>query len=68
MYDHKNKVFYFDSATSPTIFWMPLADFDFTEGAAVKKLTLTGGKTYSGNAAGEFKPAKPFEFLPAKGE
>ena len=47
---------------------MPLADFDFTEGAAVKKLTLTGGKTYSGNAAGEFKPAKPFEFLPAKGE
>ena len=66
MYDHKGKVFYFDSATSPTVFWMPLADFDFNEGAPVKKLTLTGGKTYSGNAAAEFKPAQPFTFLPAK--
>jgi penicillin V acylase-like amidase (Ntn superfamily) len=68
LYDHKNKVFYFDSATSPTVFWTPLADLDFKAGAPVKKLTLTGDKTYSGNAAGEFKPAKPFKFLPAKAE
>ena len=37
---------------------------DFGEGAEVKKLTLTGGKIYSGNAANKFEPAKPFAFLP----
>jgi choloylglycine hydrolase len=68
VYDQKNKVFYFDSATSPTVFWVPLADLDFAEGSPVRKLTLVGGKTYSGNAAREFRPAKPFRFLPAKPE
>ena len=68
LYDQRNKVLFFDSATSPTVFWTPLSDLDFTAGAAVKKLTLVGGKTYSGNAAGEFKESKPFEFLPAKAE
>jgi penicillin V acylase-like amidase (Ntn superfamily) len=63
--DQKNKVYYFDSATSPTVFWVPLAEMDFKEGSPVKKLTLTGDKTYSGSAAAEFKEAKPFEFLPA---
>jgi choloylglycine hydrolase len=63
--DHKNKIYYFDSATSPTVFWVPLADMDFKEGAAVKKLDLVGGKNFSGNAAAEFKESKPFEFLPA---
>ena len=65
LYDHKNKVFYFDSATSPTVFWVPLADLDFKEGASVKKLELRD-RTYSGNAAAQFKDARPFEFLPAK--
>jgi penicillin V acylase-like amidase (Ntn superfamily) len=65
VYDHKNKILYFDSATSPTVFWVPLADIDFKEGAPVKKLELVGGKTYSGNAAAQFKDSKPFEFLAA---
>jgi penicillin V acylase-like amidase (Ntn superfamily) len=64
LYDQKDKVFYFDSATSPTVFCVPLADIDFKEGAAVKKLDLDGGKTYSGNASAHFKVAKPFVFLP----
>ena len=62
--DHKNKVYYYDSATSPTVFWVPLAELDLKEGAPVKKLTLAGGKTYSGSAASKFEPAQPFEFLP----
>ncbi|SFH82723.1 linear amide C-N hydrolase [Planctomicrobium piriforme] len=65
LYDQKNKVMYFDSATSPTVFWVPLSDLDFKVGAPVKKLELAGGKTYSGNAADKFAAAKPFEFLPA---
>jgi hypothetical protein len=31
----------------------------------VKKLELAGGKTYNGNAASQFKDAKPFAFLQA---
>ena len=62
--DQTNLVYFFDSATSPNMFWVSLADLDFGEGAEVKKLTLTGGKIYSGNAADKFEPAKPFAFLP----
>ncbi len=64
--DHKTKVYYYDSATSPTTFWVPLAELDLKEGAPVKKLTLTGRKTYSGSAASKFESAQPFEFLSAK--
>jgi choloylglycine hydrolase len=62
--DQTNLVYFFDSATSPNTFWVPLADLDFGEGAPVKKLTVTGGKIYAGNAADKFEPAKPFAFLP----
>ncbi len=64
--DQKNKVYYFDSATSPNTFWVPLADLDFKEGAPIKKLTASGGKIYSGNASLSFEAAQPFIFLPAK--
>lgn len=63
--DQKNKVYYFDSATSPNSFWVPLADLDFSEGAPVKKLTVAGAKIYAGNVASKFEPAKPFTFYPA---
>ena len=63
--DQKNKVYFFDSATSPNTFWVPLSDLDFTEGASVKKLTVSGGKVYCGNAAAHFEPSEPFPFLPA---
>jgi choloylglycine hydrolase len=66
VHDQKRKILYFDSATSPTVFWIPLADVDLSAGAAVKKISLAGGETYSGNAADAFKPAAPFAFLPAK--
>ncbi len=68
LYDHKNKVFYFDSATSPAVFWVPLSDLDFNAGAPVKKLTLSGGENYSGNASSKFVNAEPFKFLPADGK
>lgn len=65
LYDHGKRIFYFDSATSPTIFWTPLAEMDFSEGASVKKLTISGGETYSGSTAAMFTKAEPFKFLPA---
>jgi penicillin V acylase-like amidase (Ntn superfamily) len=63
--DQKNKVYFFDSATSPNTFWVPLAELDLKEGAPVMKLTAAGGKVYAGNAAHAFEPAAPFAFLPA---
>jgi choloylglycine hydrolase len=62
--DQKNKVYYFDSATSPSAFWVDLKQVDFAEGAAVKKLTMAGGKTYSGNATALFTKATLFAPLP----
>jgi choloylglycine hydrolase len=65
VWDQKNTVMFFDSATTPNAFWVPLAALDFSEGAPVKKLTIAGGKVYAGNAASEFAPARPFAFMPA---
>jgi len=61
--DQKNKVYFFDSSTSPNAFWVPLADLDLAPGAPAKKLALAGGVIHSGNAAGEFVEAAPFTFL-----
>lgn len=63
--DHKNKRYYYESTRSPNVFWVELADIDFTVGQPTKKLTLTDGAILAGNTAAKFQPAKPFEFLPA---
>lgn len=64
--DHKNKVYFFDSATSPNTFWVSLSGFDFSKETPVMKLTVAGGKIYSGDVADKFIAAEPFKFLPAK--
>lgn len=66
--DQANKIYFFDSATSPNTFWVKLSDLDLTEGAPVKKLTMAGGRVYSGNTAASFEPAPMLHFLPAKAE
>ena len=64
--DQRDKVYFFDSATTPNTFWVPLADLDFKAGAPIKKLVTAGGAVYSGNAVSHFVKAEPFTFLPAK--
>ena len=61
--DQKNRVYFFESTLSPDIFWIDLKGLDFSSGALVKKLSLTGGEIYAGNAAGEFRESEPFPFL-----
>jgi len=63
--DHKNKRYYFESTRSPSVFWVNVADMDFTEGKPVRKLTVSGGAVFSGNVAERFEAAKPFKFLEA---
>ena len=61
--DQKNKVYFFESTMNPNIFWITLADLDFSSDAPVKKLNLANGETYAGNAASEFRESQPFKFL-----
>jgi penicillin V acylase-like amidase (Ntn superfamily) len=59
---HKNKMYFFESALSPNMFWVDFKNIDFSEKASVKKLNLTGGEIYAGDAVNQFKEAKPFKF------
>jgi len=66
VHDQKERTLYFDSATSPTVFWVPLEAVDLTAGAPVKRLALEGGETYSGDASAHLRAAEPFAFLEAQ--
>lgn len=61
--DQKNKVYFFESTLYPNIFWVDFKDVNFTESAPVKKLNLTTGETYAGNAASRFVDSAPFKFM-----
>jgi penicillin V acylase-like amidase (Ntn superfamily) len=60
--DSTNRVVIFDSALTPATFWVKFGELDLRPGAPVRKLQLAGGKTYSGNAVGQFVDAKLFTF------
>ncbi len=63
--DQKNRRYYFESVRSPSLFWVSLDKINFAAGQPIKKLAVSGGEIYSGNAVDKFKPTKPFSFLPA---
>ena len=61
--DQKNRVYYFESTLSPDIFWIDLNALDFSADKNVRKLTLTNGEIYSGDAAAKMQDAAPLSFL-----
>lgn len=61
--DQKNRVYYFESTLSPDIFWIDFKNLDFNPGNGIKKLTLTNGEIYAGDAVDEFRDSKPLAFL-----
>ena len=63
--DHRNRRYFYESTRSPNVFWVDLADLDFSPAAPVRKLKLADGSVYAGNAAAKFENAEPFKFLPA---
>lgn len=63
--DHKNRRYFFESTRSPNVFWVNLADLQFGTGEPVRKLMVTDGSIYAGNAAEKFVPSQPFTFLVA---
>lgn len=64
--DQKRLIYFFESALTPNVFWVKLSDIDFShETGKVMKLDLGKDQrnTYAGNAAKDFKDAKPFTFM-----
>lgn len=66
--DHKNKLFYSESATSPNVFWLDLKRLDFSQGAQTRTLELgvDMNRILAGEVSDQFVPAKPFEFKAAE--
>jgi choloylglycine hydrolase len=64
--DHKRKIYYFESARTPNVFWVDLKKIDFSaETGKVMRLDLGPDQTkvYSGDAVASFQETKPFVFL-----
>lgn len=69
VFDHQRSIYYFDSVLSPGAFWVDMTKVDFSaETGKVMKLDLGPEQStvYMGEVLGQFKPTKPFQFLPAK--
>lgn len=61
--DQKDLHYFFESALTPSTFWVDLKQVDLRSGAPVLRLPLEQEQIYSGNAHKEFKPSAPLEFL-----
>jgi len=61
--DHKNRVYYYESAISPNTFWVNLNNIDFTQLNKAKKLSLQKHPILSGDVSGQFKKATPFKWI-----
>ena len=62
-YDQGTPTLVFDSATSPTAFWVDLKDLNLGAGQPVRRLNASGGRTYNGDVSKQFTVAPPFRFL-----
>jgi choloylglycine hydrolase len=69
VFDHKRKLYFFESALTPNTFWVNLKAIDFSpETGKVMRLDLGDDQDhiYSGDATKDFKQAPPFHFLGVK--
>jgi choloylglycine hydrolase len=61
--DAAAKRYYFESAYSPSIFWVDLEKLKLEPGAKPSKLDLSGRPILSGEVSDKFAPAEPFKFI-----
>jgi penicillin V acylase-like amidase (Ntn superfamily) len=57
--DLTNRIYYFESTTSPNIIWVRLDELDFENRAPVKKIDLVNDTDRVGNVSSQFKNAEP---------
>jgi penicillin V acylase-like amidase (Ntn superfamily) len=64
--DHKRKLYFFESAMTPNVFWVALNSIDFSATSGkVKKLDLGADQknTFSGATNEQFKESEAFKFM-----
>lgn len=61
--DHDAKTYYFDSAISPSVFWIDLKKVDLKPGAKAKTLKISKDNPLAGEVSSQLQEAEPFEFL-----
>jgi penicillin V acylase-like amidase (Ntn superfamily) len=68
--DHKDKIYYFESAPTPSTFWIELDKIDFSPAADAKtlQLGLEQSNIFAGEVSDELVPDEPFAFLRPNGE
>lgn len=62
--DHRNLIYYFDSATTPNTFWVSLAKLDLRAGAPARRLVIQHGEIFAGETADEFEDVGSFSLFP----
>ena len=65
VYDHKRRLYFFESAMSPNTFWTDLNQIDFSkETGKVMKLDLgvDEANVFAGDATRQYREAEPFRF------
>ena len=55
--------YFFESAYSPSVFWVDLAKLNLAPGSAPARLDLSGRPILSGEVSDKFVPTEPFKFL-----
>jgi choloylglycine hydrolase len=66
VFDHKRKLYFFESALTPNTFWVDLKALNFSaDTGKVMKLDLGPNQNhaFAGDATGAFQPAEAFKFL-----
>ncbi|PRC45860.1 choloylglycine hydrolase, partial [Mycobacterium sp. ITM-2017-0098] len=63
--DHTALRYFFESALSPSTFWVDLKNLDVSEGAPTLRLALGENQAtvYSGEVSAQFEKVAPFTFL-----
>jgi choloylglycine hydrolase len=62
--DQKNHMYYFESTSSPNVFWIDMSKLKLAAGQPTEKLDVDSGEFYAGETSARFKPTAAFEFLP----
>jgi choloylglycine hydrolase len=63
LFDHANKVYYYQGTYTPHFFWVDVTQFDFEDESVLMLDTESGTRILSGEVSSLFVPAEPFEFL-----
>jgi choloylglycine hydrolase len=61
--DLTNRIYFFESTTSPNVVWVRLDTLRLEPGAPVQKLDLVNEADGIGDVSGRFREARPFVFL-----